>query len=118
MNFAALLTWYSVAPHSSIFTMITVVDSNPVMCTVSQACLSPIADHIIIVDWTTTCTKVSFSQCRYGSAVIELLADHIGIGDVPTVITHSAPCVVMVHLHTSLAVEGTSHQSDCSICLM
>ena len=116
MNFAALLTWYSVTPHSCIFTVITVVDSNTIMCTVSQACLSPVTDHIVIVDWTIACTKVGFSQSRYGSAVIELLADHIGISDVPTVIAHSAPCAVVVHFHTSFIVRGTSHQSDCSIC--
>ena len=118
MNFAALLTWYSVAPHSCIFTVITVVDSNTIMCAVSQACLSSIADHIVIVDWTTACTKVGFSQSRYGSAVIELLADHIGISDVPFIITHSTPCVVVVNLNTSFAVGGTSHQSNRAICLM
>ena len=116
MNFAALLTWYSVAPHSSIFTVRTVVNSNPVMCTVSQACLSPVTAYLVIVDWTTACTKIGFSQCRSSSTVIELLADHIGIIDAPTVITHSAPCTIVVHLHTPFTVRGTSHQSDCSIC--
>ena len=111
-----LLTWHWVTLHSCIFTMTAVVDSNAEMGAVSQACLSPIAGYVVIVDWTTACTKVGFSTCRCGSAVVELLADHIGISDVPTVITHSAPCAIVVHLHTSFTVRGTSHQSDCSIC--
>ena len=107
-----------VTDHSCIFAMITVVYSNTEMGAVSQVCLSPIAGYIVIVDWTTACTKVGFSTCRCGSAVVELPADDIGISDVPTVITHSAPCAIVVHLHTSLIFRGTSHQSDCSICSM
>ena len=112
-----ILTWYSVTSHSSIFAMSTVVNSNTRMRAVSQACLGPIAGNFVVVDRTTACTKVGFSQCRYCSTVIELLADHIGIKEVPAVITHSAPCAVLVHLHTSFIVRGTSHQSNCSICL-
>ena len=98
--------------------MNAVVNSNTEMGAVSQACLSPSAGYVVIVDWTTACTKVGFSKCRCGSAVIELLADHIGISDVPTIIAHSAPCAIVVHLHTSFTVRGTSNQSESSVCLM
>ena len=118
MTQSLLLTWYSVTNHSCIFTMNTVVDSNAEMGAVSQACLSPSAGYVVIVDRTAACTKVGFSTCRCGSAVVELLADHIGISDVPTVITHSAPCSIVVDLYTSFTVRSTSHQSDCSICHM
>ena len=92
--------------------MVAIVNPNTQMKAVSQAFLGPIADDFIVMDWTTPCTKVALSKCRYSSAVIELLADHIGIIDVPAVITHSAPCAIVVHLHTPFIVRGTSHQSD------
>ena len=98
--------------------MITVLNSNARMGAVSQVCLTPIAGHIIVIDWTTALTKEGSSMCRYGSAVTELMAHHVGISNVPAVITHSAPSSPVVDLHTSPAVTATSYQSEVTLCGM
>ena len=106
------LTWCNIAHHSCIFSMTTVVSSNTKMWAVGQACLSTSAGHFIVVDWTTALTEGGTFPCRCSSAVTKLPTHHIGISDVPTVIAHSAPCTIVVHLHTSLIVTGTSNQAN------
>ena len=105
-----------VTHYSCIFVVTTIVHSNASMGAVSQACLTPSAAHIIIVDGTTALTKVGISTCTCGSAVPELTACHVGISQVPAIMTHSAPFSVMVDLHTPLIVSGTSNQSEVTLC--
>ena len=95
--------------YPSIFTVNTVLNSNATMGAISQACFTPRAGHVVIVDWTTAFTKEGLSRCRCGSTVIELTAHHIGISNVPKVIAHSAPFPIVVDLYTTFIVSGTSH---------
>ena len=113
----AQLTCCGVTDHSCIFTMSTVMNSNTIMGAVRQACLSPSASYIVIVDWATALTEGSKSMCRCGSTVTKLLAHHIGISNVPAVITHSAPFPIVEYFYTPLICSGTSNQSDCTIIL-
>ena len=110
----AQLTQRTVTHYSGIFAMITIVNSNTTMAAVSQAFLPPSAGHVVIVDWTSASTEEGLSRCRCGSNVTELMTHHIGISDVPTVITHSAPFPIVVDLYPS--VVGTSHQSEVTLC--
>ena len=104
--------------YPCIFTVSTVLNSNTGMGAVSEACFTSGAGHIIIVDWTAACTKEGLSRCRCGSTVIELSAHHIGISNVPTVITHSAPFTIVVDLHTPFIVSSASNQSEITLCCM
>ena len=98
--------------HSCIFAVSTIVNSNTEMGAVSQACLTPSAGHVVIVDGTTALAKEGSCKCRCGSAVTELTAHHIGISNVPKVIAHSAPFSIVVHFNTTLICSGTAHQAD------
>ena len=69
LNEQAPLTLHSVTRYSCILIMITVLNSNTEMGAVSQACLTSIAGHIIVMDWTSSSTKESMSICRYGTTV-------------------------------------------------
>ena len=103
--------------HSCIFTVSTVVTSNSIMGAVSQACLTPSASYIIIVDWITALTKESSNRCRCGSSVTKLSAHHVGISNVPAIITHSAPLSIVVDLNTPFVCSCTCHQTDGTIIL-
>ena len=96
--------------------MKTVVNSNAIMGAVSQACLTPSAGHIVIVDGTIASTKDGLSMCQCGTAVTELTACHVGISNTPAIITHSAPFSPVVDLHTPLVVSRTSYQSEVTLC--
>ena len=48
--------------------------------------------------------------------VTQLFAHSGSISAVPGAVTHSSPLVINAHLHSSLILSGSSHQSDCSIC--
>ena len=104
--------------YSCIFMVTTIVRANAPMGAVSQACLTPSAEHVIIVDGTTALTKGSKWKCRRGSGVTKLTTHHTGVSYVPSVITHSAPYSVVVDFYTTLTVSGTSHQSDFALCVL
>ena len=111
LNKHSLLT--HVTHYSCIFVVTTIVNSNAIMGAVSQACLTPIADHIIVMDGTTALTIESF--CRFGSGITKLTAHHMGISNIPTVITHSAPFSTVVDLHASPVGTATSYQSEVTL---
>ena len=97
------LTWY-MAYHSCIFTVTAILNSETGMGAFKQTSLSPVAGHVIIVDWTTAFSKVGIARRSCGFTVTKLPTYHAGISDVPTVITHSAPCVIVVDFYTSFVV--------------
>ena len=113
-TYTSQLTRYT-AHHPCIFTVSTVLNSNTRMEAIRQVCLSSIAGHIVIVDWTTAFTKVGQSWCRCGSTVAKLPTDYASISDVPEIIAHSTPLTVVVHLNTSLVDSATPNNTDVSL---
>ena len=113
MHFSSQLTFSSVTDHSSIIAMTTITYSA--VKAVYQVCLCAIAGHIVIVDCTSACTKVSWSIGRYHGAVTELSAYYNSIKDVPRAIAYCAPKVVEVDLNSSFISSGASYQTNTTI---
>ena len=118
-------TYCGYAFCSCVFTVITVMDSNTIVDAVDQACLTPNAYNIIIVDWTSAFPIGCSQRCTCGFIVTELPAHHISIIGAPDVITDSPPCTIEVHFHTPRDMymhhSGTSLKPNVTIlelCIM
>ena len=47
--------------------------------------------------------------------ITQLLADNSGINTAPAIMTHCPPLVIDAHLHSTLILIGTSHQTNITI---
>ena len=58
-------------------------------------------------------TEVAGGNGSLGGAEPELLAHHVGIGDVPAVVAHGSPDVVLQDLDTTFVRIRAVHQPNC-----
>ena len=108
-------TEHTIASHSSIFRMVTVVHPYFICCTVEKWVFRSIASHIVKVDGSRGTTSKECSLQSYSfSTVSQLSADNPGIQLIPVVITHCTISPFNTHLHCALCCIGAIYQSSCT----
>ena len=106
----------TIASHSSIFKMVTVVNPHFICSTVEEWGFRSTAPYIVQVDGSRgTTSKECLLQSYSLSTVSQLSADHCGIQLIPVVITHSAVPPSNAHLHCTLCCISAIYQSNCTM---
>lgn len=74
--------------------------------------------HVIQDNGPRALSKLGISWGRHGPATAQLPAHHIGIVDVPAVVTHGAPGTLVKDLHATLTPVSSIHepQSQTRVC--
>lgn len=80
--------------------------------TVRQTGLVPGALDVLQPDLPASCAEHRTVQGRLGQAASQLQAHHVGLAQVPAVVTHGAPLVVVKHLYPARTLVLPVHQSD------
>ena len=101
------------APHSCILAVVTVVHVGRVAGAVREVQLCSVALHVVQDDGSGPPSISGGPEgLRPLSQEPQLPADHLGIGNPPEVIAHSAPVPLHVHLHSTLVGRVPTNQSD------
>lgn len=90
----------------------TVVREPSVMCALPHLGFIPHALHIVQHDMAHAFIKVALSRGRHGLTTAELLAHHLGICQIPAVVTHRAPGPIVRDLDSALTPVAAVHQSQ------
>lgn len=94
---------FTITCDSHILIVVAVVDAPSVASALTQGCLPPLAVHIIQEDGPAPLAKGEGSWHGDSMAATQLATHHIGIHDVPVIITYCAPGAIVEDLHTPLA---------------
>ena len=100
---------------SSIFTMITVVGAEGRVGAHCQGGLWAWAPDIVQPDGPAALAKAGTAGGRQGRATAQLSTHHLGILQIPEVITHRPPLALVEDLHSARAVVGPRSQTHLSI---
>lgn len=90
----------------------TVVGEPSVMRALPHLGFIPHALHVIQHDMAHAFLKVALSWGQHGLTAAELLAHHLGICQIPAVITHCAPGPIVRDLYSALTPVAAIHQSQ------
>lgn len=88
---------------TSILHVPTVVHSPAAMPAAQQGGLIPTTLHIVQQDAACASTKVSAARGGDGRPTAQLTAHHLRVPQAPKIVTHCAPALPVLHLHTALA---------------
>lgn len=97
--------------HTHILIVVTVVDAPALTVALAELRFISSAVHVVQQDESCTLPKVRAAAHRHSHPTVQLLTHHIGIQHVPVIVTHRAPCAVVVHLHPALTAVTAIHQS-------
>lgn len=96
-------TW---AYHASILAMATVIFTNTGMLAVQKGRLITLTFHVIQPDISITWTKMGSNLGCVRCPTVHGSAHHLSIPDIPFVITHCPPLVIVTNLHSTRASVG------------
>lgn len=82
----------------------TIVDEPATVQALPQPGFCPQALHIIQDNGALSSLEMCLAEGRNGPATAQLLAHHLGIMEVPAIITHCAPGAIIVQFHPTLTV--------------
>lgn len=102
----------TIAHNSHILVVVAVVDAPAVAPAFAQGCLPALAVHVVQEDGPTPLAEGHGSREGDGVATAQLATHHVGIHDVPVVVTHCPPGAVVEDLHPPLAPAGPVGQTD------
>lgn len=91
----------------------TVVDRQAWVVALAYRGLIALALHIVQEDAPYTLSKVATPKGTDTLPAVQLLAHHMGVLDVPEVITNSAPSAIVVDFHSPFTPIFSIHQPDC-----
>ena len=97
--------------HPSILGMSAIVCPPAIVITLVKAGLQTCTQHVVQPDDAPPLSKLRPGGDTGGVAVPQLMTHHVTIVDVPLVVTDSAPCAVVLDLHTPLAPVGAALQA-------
>lgn len=83
---------------------------------IRQVSLQASTIHVVQKNGPGTVTKVAQDSGRDRRPAAHLPADHLGIGEIPIVVTHRAPGVAVQNLHPALAAAVPIRQPDVATC--
>ncbi len=78
----------------------------------TQRCLGAKASDVVEIDGSGPLPKVSIGEGVGGTVIAELATHHVGILDVPGVVTDGPPRPVTCDLHATLGGTGSTNQAD------
>lgn len=90
--------------------MVAVVDAPALIATLAQVRLSPFAVNVIEQDGPRTLSKAGACAHCHSQTTLQLSAHNIGIHHVPVIITHRAPCTIVLNLDTALTTTPAIYQ--------
>lgn len=83
--------------------MVAVVDAPSVAAALTEGRLSSLAVHIIQEYGPPSLAKEQGGRHGNSMATAQLATHHVGVHDVPVIVAHGAPSVVVEDLHAALA---------------
>lgn len=92
--------------------MITAVDSPSLELAFRKSSLRPRAVHVVQPDGALSLAKVSPPWGRNNHPTVQLPAHHRSIWELPAVITHGSPLLVVEHFHSPSTTAWAVHQPD------
>jgi len=98
--------------HAGVLVVSAVVDAPAQAVAALQPGLAATAVDVVQQDLAAAVPEVGVLVRREGRAAAHLAAHHLGVGQVPVVVTHGAPAAPVVHLHAALAGVATPHKPD------
>ena len=101
-NFKYILI-FTITDDAGIFIMSTVVDPEPWMSAVCYRWFPSWTNDVVQPDGSTALSKTCTMWCWTSPATAQLSAHHIGMSQIPVVITHRPPLSSMVDLHSARA---------------
>lgn len=90
--------------------MVAVVDAPALIATLAQLRLFPTAVNIIEQDGPGALSKAGACAHCNSRTTLQLSAHHVGVHHVPVIITHRAPCTIVLNLNTALTPAPAIHQ--------
>lgn len=81
----------------------------------AQLLFSAVAVYVVQENKASSIAKVGVGVCEDGITAAYLLANHLGIVEVPVIIAHSPPVSLVVDLYPALAVVLSINQTKGSI---
>ena len=112
-NFKYILI-FTITDDAGIFIMSTVVDPEPWMSAVCYRWFPSWTNDVVQPDGSTALSKTCTMWCWTSPATAQLSAHHIGISQIPVVITHRPPLSSMVDLHSARAAVVRVDQPHCA----
>lgn len=102
----------TIAHNSHILVVVAVVDAPAVAPALAQGSLPALAVHVVQEDGPTPLAEGHGGWEGDGMATAQLATHHVGIHNVPVIVTDCPPGAIVEDLHSPLAPAGPVGETD------